>query len=272
MYPKLFQIGPITVWSFGVMMALAFITTSILLQRELTRRGVNGNLASWILIAALVGGIVGAKIYWAFEHFDEFIHAPLQSLFTGSGLTWYGGVILAALAVVLTIRFSGKRPFWRVADPIGPLLALGYAIGRMGCFLSGDGDYGPPSNLPWAMAFPHGTVPTPPGVRVHPTPLYEIALSLPIFFYLWHIRKKVEDMPGYLFGMYMILGGCERFITEFWRLTPKTPFGLTYPQTWSLLMIGGGAILLWYAKNHKITPQEMGRGRRKGRRGKRRGR
>ncbi|HEX30122.1 TPA: hypothetical protein ENG04_08585, partial [Candidatus Poribacteria bacterium] len=130
MYPKLFQIGPITVWSFGVMMALAFITTSILLQKELARRGVNGNTASWITIAAIAGGIIGAKLYWAFEHFGEFIHSPLSSLFTGSGLTWYGGVMLAALAVALTIKLSCKgSPFWKVADPIGPLIALGYAIG-----------------------------------------------------------------------------------------------------------------------------------------------
>jgi phosphatidylglycerol:prolipoprotein diacylglycerol transferase len=268
MYPKLFQIGPVTIWSFGVMMALAFITTSWLLGKELTRRGVNGNIASWITIVAIAGGVLGAKLFWAFEHFGEFIRNPAGALFTGSGLTWYGGVILAAVAIVLIVRFSGK-PFWKTVDPIGPLILLGYAIGRIGCFLSGDGDYGPPSDLPWAMAFPNGTVPTPPGVKVHPTPLYEIAISLPIFLYLWHIRKKVEDMPGYLFGMYMILGGCERFITEFWRLTPKTPFGLTVPQAISLPMIVGGAILVWYARNHKVMPKPQERGT-KGKKGKRR--
>lgn len=277
MYPKLIKIGPITIWSFGVMMALAFIATSWLLQRELRRRGIDDNAAGWITIAAIVGGIAGAKLFWAFEHFREFSRAPLRSLFTGAGLTWYGGLILAAIAVALTVKAKGK-PFLQVADSIGPLIALGYAIGRMGCFLSGDGDYGPPSNLPWAMSFERGTVPphlnpaiwkllgttdVPPDIRVHPTPLYEIAMSLPIFLFLWSRRKRYEGMPGFLFGMYMVLGGCERFVAEFWRLTPLTPFGLTLPQTFSLAMMAGGAVLMWYARSKSSKARiRKARGRR----------
>ena len=130
----------------------------------------------------------------------------------------------------------------KVIDLIAPLLILGYAFGRMGCFLSGDGDYGPPTTLPWGMAFPNGTVPT--IEKVHPTPLYEIALSLMIFAFLWKMRKR--DMPtGMMFGIYLILAGAERFVTEFWRLTSVVALGMTVAQIISsVLMIAGIVMVL----------------------------
>ncbi len=246
MYPKLLQIGPVSIWSFGVMAALGFIVTSLLLHKELERLKINGNLGTWITVAAILGGILGAKIWWALEHLEIFLRDPLYVAFSGSGLVWYGGLIVATVSVTSVI-FINKQPFLKIADVIGTLIPLGYSFGKLGCFLSGDGDYGPPSDLPWAMAFPKGFVPTPPGVTVHPTPLYEIALSLPVFFYLWKNRKKWIGTPGYLFGMYMILGGTTRFIVEFWRLTPMAPIGITLPQVASVLMIAGGIVLLKYS-------------------------
>lgn len=249
MYPVLFKIGPVTVGSYSVMMALGFLVTCVLLHRELNRRGVNGNLGIYLTVATILGGITGAKLWWLVEHPASFSADPLGSLLRGGGLVWNGGLILGATAVIITCLVH-KKPVLMIIDSMGPLILLGYAFGRMGCFVSGDGDYGPPSNLPWAMAFPNGLVPTPPSVRVHPTPLYEIAVTLMAFLYLRSIRMKRENRQGYLFGMYLILSGCGRFVTEFWRLTPMTPFGLTVPQTVSLLMILSGIMLIRFALSH----------------------
>ena len=137
-----------------------------------------------------------------------------------------------------------------VIDIVAPMLLLGYSFGRMGCFLSGDGDYGPPSDLPWAMAFPNGTVPT--MERVHPTPIYEIIMCLIAFAYLWRIRKITRG-PGWMFGMFLILSGIERIIAEFWRLTARIAFDfLTVAQIIGVLTIIIGIYLIIRSK--KIPP------------------
>jgi phosphatidylglycerol:prolipoprotein diacylglycerol transferase len=242
MLPVILKIGFIKIYSYGLMLALGFLVTGILFRRELKRVGLSPQLGDYLVIGSMLSGIFGAKFYSAIEGFIESGEFSFREFFSGSGLVWYGGFIAGTITAMVIIRLS-HAPLMKVLDLLAPLLILGYAFGRMGCFLSGDGDYGTPTNLPWGMAFPNGTVPT--LERVHPTPLYEILLCLIIFTFLWKIRKR--NMPtGWMFGMYLILAGAERFITEWWRLTIKVWFGITMAQIISIFIIifGSGMVIL----------------------------
>ncbi|HQK23572.1 MAG TPA: prolipoprotein diacylglyceryl transferase [Candidatus Latescibacteria bacterium] len=215
MYPELFKIGPVTVYSYGAMLACAFIVGAWLFRRELRRWNLPEDLADRVALAAMFGGIIGAKLYFiALEAPDEFAAEPLNTLFSGAGLTFYGGLAGAVLFIWFVVR-RAKVSFLHVADLLGPILVLGYAFGRAGCFLSGDGDYGPPTNLPWGMSFPNGTVPT--VLMVHPTPLYEIGLCLVGFGCLWFVLRHKTLAPGVMVAATFLVAGVERLITEFWR-------------------------------------------------------
>ena len=124
------------------------------------------------MFAALLGGVVGARGYYVIQNYSTVKHNLLGSIFSGSGLVWYGGAIGGAIGVLAWMRWRDAMQL-QMFDMCATALALGYAIGRIGCQVSGDGDYGIRSSLPWAMGYPHGTVPTPPGVTVQPTPIYE---------------------------------------------------------------------------------------------------
>ena len=250
MYPVLFQIGRLKFYSYGLMMALAFLAAGFLLRRELKRAGYSPDLADFIVIGTLLGGVLGAKLYYIIASLRDPSTLSLKTVFSGTELVWYGGLIGGMTAAIFVIRFY-KASVMAVLDLIVPTLILGYAFGRMGCFLSGDGDYGPPTNLPWGMAFPNGTVPT--LEHVHPTPLYEIALSLMIFAFLWKMRGRT--MPtGWKFSMYLILAAIERFIVEFWRLTSVVALGLTTAQLTSIIMvIVGSAMMLYFWKAQSVA-------------------
>ncbi|MEJ2637769.1 MAG: prolipoprotein diacylglyceryl transferase, partial [Calditrichia bacterium] len=212
------------------------------------RNKFDGDWAYSIVIWAAIGGIVGARLYFIFEHTGEFLQNPLGMIFSGSGLTWYGGFIGGFIAVVWKMH-KLPAPSLVLADLAAPLLLLGYGIGRIGCFLAGDGDYGPPSHLPWAMSFPNGLVPT--DVPVHPTPLYELLMSLILFAILWKLRKRAR-VPGLMVSGMMIFYGIERFLAEFWRLTPKVLFGwMTMAQIFSIAFIMLGSVWGWYLLKKK---------------------
>jgi phosphatidylglycerol:prolipoprotein diacylglycerol transferase len=283
MFPKIFELkftNPITshpmtlgIYSYGLMLALGFIVAGLILKKELKRKQFDENLSNNIVLAAIICGLIGAKVYAVIENWDGFLEHPFSSIFSGSGLVWYGGFFCGVLGVLYVIKKS-SAPMLATIDLIGPLLALGYAFGRIGCLLSGDGDYGPPSDLPWAMAFPNGTVPpTHFGFdlhqKLHPTPLYESLMSLTIFFMLWSIRKR-EYKPGSIFVFYMILAGVERFIAEFWRLTSIVALGLTMAQLISIAIIAGGIYMLLKVRSmeykYKPTPQKSKGERRRERR------
>lgn len=250
MYPVIFRLGPLSIYGYGLMMALGFLMAGFLLKRELKRVGLSVDMGDLIIIGAVVGGIVGAKLYFLLENLGEPGALSLSSLFSGAGLVWYGGFIGGVVTVVVIIKLK-HASILELFDLLAPMLILGYAFGRMGCFLAGDGDYGPPTNLPWGMAFPNGTVPT--LERVHPTPLYEIAICLIIFAFLWKIRKRVTPV-GWNFGLYLMLAGFERFITEFWRLTPVVALGLTMAQIIGIVSIAlGAAIMLYPRKTQTVT-------------------
>lgn len=270
MYPTLIDFGIIFnthlgIHSYGVMLATAFITGSILLRHELNRRGYDGDIATTIVVTGAIGGIVGAKIYYIF--LDGRIE--INEIFSPSGLVWYGGLIGGSAAVSWVIHRS-PNPFLPTIDVLGPLVLLGYGIGRIGCLLAGDGDYGPPSDLPWAMSFPNGTVPPishpelqhlqlAPDVTVHPTPIYETLLSVAFFAILWSQRKKYTSIPGFVFGVSLVLIGVERFIVEFWRLTPRvfpetsSLHWLTSPQVVSILLICFGVFFsVWMFQRPRV--------------------
>ena len=248
MYPTIIDFGhignfgPIGIHSYGLMLATAFITATFVIQHELKRRGFISEVAGTIVLAAAFGGIVGAKIYAAL--LDGKI--TLDELFSTAGLVWYGGFIGGCLGVFIVVYLS-PNPTLATIDIIGPTLLLGYGIGRIGCFLAGDGDYGPPSDLPWAMAFPNGTVPT--DVPVHPTPIYETLVSFTFFGILWSQRRKLEEIPGVLFGTSLILLGVERFFMEFWRITPRVLGWMTGAQLFSILAFIVGIVLIFWARS-----------------------
>ena len=251
MYPTIIDFGPVGIHSYGLMLATAFITIVFVIQAELKRRGFVPELASAIVMAAAIGGIVGAKLYSAL--LDGQI--TFRELFSTSGLVWYGGFIGGCLAVTIVVLRS-PNPFLPTIDIVGPTVILGYGIGRIGCLLAGDGDYGPPSDLPWAMAFPNGTVPT--DVPVHPTPIYETLMSFTFFGILWSQRRKFEGTPGALFGASLVALGVERFIAEFWRLTPRVLGWMSAAQLFSIAaFIIGIALILWMRTRPHLAEGEM---------------
>src|SRR5919204_269470 len=189
---------------------------------------------------ALVGGIVGARLYFLIQNYGDVKHDLVSNIFSGSGLVWYGGLLGGTVAIVIWARWRGFLEL-ALLDIAGPGLALGYAVGRIGCQVSGDGDYGIHSGLPWAMAYPKGEVPT--TTEVHPTPIYEtLAMGL-VAWFLWRLRARAR--PGALFALYLVFGGIERFLVEFIRRNKEVAAGLTAAQVESLGLLVVGAV--WVA-------------------------
>ena len=241
MQPTIHVFG-ISIKTFGVMFALGFLAAGLVLGRRIRELGKPMDWTYEIVFSSLVGGVVGAKVYYVVEHGD------LGSLFSGTGLVWYGGVIGGA-AAVLGWAWWRKMLNLQLLDICCIPLALGYAIGRIGCQVSGDGDYGISSGLPWAMAYPHGTVKT--LQEVHPTPIYEtLAVGL-IALALWRLRDRFR--PGVLFSLYLVLTGTERLLVELIRRNDSVVAGLTLPQLVSLAMIAGGGAWL-FARRDSLRP------------------
>jgi phosphatidylglycerol:prolipoprotein diacylglycerol transferase len=241
MKPEIEILG-ISIKTFGVMFALGFLACGALVARRLRELGKPVDWSYEIVFSALIGGLIGARGYYVIQNYSQVEHNLLKSLFSGSGLVWYGGAIGGAIGVLLWMRWRDALEL-RMFDMCATALALGYAIGRIGCQVSGDGDYGIRSNLPWAMGYPHGTVPTPPGVTVQPTPIYETVTMCLLAYLLWHIRDKVR--PGVVFALYLVLSGLERFLVEFIRRNKEVLAGLTAPQVESLVLLAIG--LVWLA-------------------------
>jgi phosphatidylglycerol:prolipoprotein diacylglycerol transferase len=198
------------------------------------------------LIIGIAGlaGLVGARLYHVLESPHELIADP-SVLISRFGFAWFGG-FLGGFAALAVLAKSFRIPLLEFLDMCSPAAAVGYAIGRIGCLLSGDGDYGVPTTLPWGMSFPNGVVPT--IERVHPTPLYEFFIWLAIGAILWRLGKRAlsgAGPKGEVFCAYLILTGLARFLIEFIRINPRSFFGLSNAQTASLVSIVAGAMLLW---------------------------
>jgi phosphatidylglycerol---prolipoprotein diacylglyceryl transferase len=227
--------------TFGIFFALNFLCWAAVIARRLKEIGKPVDWAYEILFAALIGGLIGARLYYVVQNYDEVKGDLLGNIFSGAGLIWYGGLLGGVIAVLLWARWRG---FLRLAllDMAAPGLALGYAIGRIGCQVSGDGDYGKASDLPWAMGYPDGAVPTAPGVEVQPPQIYE-TLSMGLFaLVLWRLRDALR--LGALFGIYLVGAGLERFLVEFARRNEQVLAGLTAAQLESLTLIVAGLVWL----------------------------
>ena len=238
MQPEL-NIGPLTLQTFGICFALAFLAASAVLGRRFSELGRPPDWAWEMTFYVLIGGLVGSRLDFIIQNWDDASDDLFGSIFSGSGLVWFGGLIGGALAAFL---WAWRRKYLRLEllDVAAVPLALGYAIGRVGCQLSGDGDYGEPSDLPWAMAYPEGTVAT--TEEVHPTPIYETLAMGTAALVLWSFRDRVR--PGALFALYLIVSGVERFLVEFIRRNESVVAGLTLAQLIALAMVAGGATLL----------------------------
>jgi len=229
MRPVLIQIGDFEFYSFGLMAALALIVPGLSIVRALLRRrGAAADFAYELIVAAGVGGFLGARVYYLLEHLEAVRADFLGVAFGGIGFTWYGGLI-GGFAGVVVWTLVRRVPLDLVANAMAPATALGYLIGRIGCQLAGDGDYGKPSDLPWAMGYPHGTVPTPPGVKVHPTPVYEILAMALVVWILWRLATRYDKSGWWTFGWFLVLSGIERILVEFVRINPVWFAGLTQP-------------------------------------------
>lgn len=238
MRPVLLSVFGIDVQTYGVSKALAAWVAALLLGRAFERRGIGSRQQAYSLVMwSTVWGFAGAKVYYLLEQ------APSLTMhdFGGMGFTWYGGLIGGAAAATLMVRRWGL-PFGPAAGAMAAPLSVGYAIGRLGCLLSGDGTYGRPTTLPWGMTFPNGVVAT--DVGVHPTPLYEAIGALVIAAVLWRLGRVTSGAT--VFSWYLILSGGARFLVEFLRTNAPVLLGLTQPQLWALTsVLGGAGMLVW---------------------------
>ena len=224
-----FDVLGVSLKTFGIFFALNFVAWGLVAARRLRELGRPEEWAYEMVLVGVAGGLIGAKLYYVIQHDAEFSFSGLVS---GSGLVWYGGLIGGIVFMLVWAEWRGFRNL-QLCDIAGICIPLGYAIGRIGCQVSGDGDYGTPSGVPWAMAYPDGTVPTTD--EVHPTPIYETFVMGLAALFLWRLRDRVR--PGIIFALYLVVAGAERFLIEFIRRNTDAIAGLTAAQLWSLVMV-----------------------------------
>jgi len=239
-YPTLFTLFGVQHSSYGASKALAALVAALMLRREFRRLGWNPESATTLVIASTVVGFLGAKLYYLGEHAG---HLSMHDS-GGSGFTWYGGFLAGFGTFLLLARRHHLRLTQLAAASAAPL-SVAYGIGRLGCLLAGDGTYGRPTDLPWAMAFPNGTLPT--TVAVHPTPLYEALVAFAIAGLLLSVRHRWNHLN--VVGTYLILSGLARLLVEFLRINDPVFLGLTQPQLWSIAVATAGLVLI--ARNRR---------------------
>jgi phosphatidylglycerol:prolipoprotein diacylglycerol transferase len=264
-YPFIIHLGPLPITGYGIMMMVGFLMGGWLITQELRRRRLREEYSADIVLAALVGGVVGAKL-WYFA-----LTGNPATLLDRGGLVWYGGFIGGALAVILN-GWRRRVPLRWTMQLAAPALAAAYALGRIGCFLIND-DYGRPTSLPWGVKFPQGYPPStvanlahvgiasPPGLdpttvlAVHPTQLYETAIMLVAFVFLWKWRKLAHP-AGWLFGAYLVWAGLERFVIEIFRAKDDRFFGpFTIAQLVSVaLVVLGVALVARWRRGEEPSP------------------
>ena len=261
------HIGSLAIPTFGLMVASAMVCAYFLLRADIQRRGLAPDQASAAAMAEAfiavpcLSGIIGAKVYHELQSHAEFFAHPLQLIFSQYGFAWFGGLI-AGFSAYVGLSKMREIPVLEMLDAGSPAAALGYAVGRIGCLLSGDGDYGTPTSLPWGMSFPNGLVPT--TARVHPTPIYEFLAASLIAWLLWRLGKKQiaarlsagglsQLRTGAVFAAYLILTGLERFLIEFIRINPRSFLGMSNAQAAGLLSLILGAFLWRYLPHRPVA-------------------
>ena len=231
----------LTLNTFGLMLWLACVAAAFVLDRSFRRAGLQADAVGMVAVAA-IAGIVGAKLWHVVDSPIEFRMQGWSVLWDTAGFAWFGGLVFGISALMFQ-GWRAKIGGLRTLDLAAPAAAIGYGIGRIGCFLSGDGCYGIPTNLPWGMSFPHGIEPTPPMVRVHPTPLYELGAGLLIGAWLWW-RGGKQRGTGAIVGEYLVLSGVARFLVEFVRRNPKVLWGSSNAQLASAGSVLAGIVLV----------------------------
>jgi phosphatidylglycerol:prolipoprotein diacylglycerol transferase len=267
-HPANIHLGPLPITGFGIAVLLAFTIAQIISQRELERRGQDASFIPDLILAAVLGTLVGAKLYYVLVITHDF-----RDLLSRSGFVFWGGFLGSVALCWATIKWK-KLSFMRIADVAGIAIAAGYSVGRTGCWAVGD-DYGRPWNGPLAVAFPEGAPPSTAGIMnqsfgtpipagatsdtllsVHPTQLYETVLGFAMFMILWKYRDH-KHAEGWLFGVYCVLAGIERFVIEFFRAKDDRFFGpLTAAQVLGLAIAAVGG--LWMAARWNVGEGRSG--------------
>ena len=256
MMPVVLEIGAIHIYGYGLMLGLAFLMGTWMLALGLRRRDVDPSLAYTITALAIVFGVYGSKVLWLLEHWGALLADPLE-VALNPGMTFYGGLVMGTAAIFLYVR-SRRVGFASVLDAAAPALMIAYGIGRLGCHLAGDGDYGMPTTLPWGTDYSHGFVPpsralaifpdiaarypggvVPDNTLLHPTPVYEFLLGVLGCAILRRLDRR--QPPGRLFVVYLMLSSTFRFAVEFLRLNPRVALGLTDAQ----LVSGALFVVAW---------------------------
>lgn len=234
------------------MLWVASVVAAFVVDRNFRRSSIDADAVGMVAVA-VVAGIIGAKLWHVIDTPEEFREVGWRVLWDSAGFAWFGGLILGISALVFQGWWT-KVGGLRTLDLAAPAAAIGYGVGRIGCFLSGDGCYGIETNLPWGMSFPHGVDPT--FARVHPTPLYELAAALLIGWWLW--RRGAKPRPaGEILGEYLVLAGIARFLVEFIRRNPKILWGLSNAQIAAAASAIAGAALIWWASTRSVpSPDE----------------
>jgi len=250
------HIGPLAIPTFGLMVATALVVAAYILNADFRRRKFQADAFLVIGITGLAG-IVGARLYHVLETPRELLAHPGELLLSRFGFAWFGSLLAGFVTLVILAR-RARIPLLEFLDACSPAAAAGYAIGRIGCLLSGDGDYGVPTTLPWGMSFPNGVVPT--TARVHPTPVYEFLAWMLIAWVLWRMGARAARGPkaaGEIFAAYLLLTGAARFLVEFIRINPRSVLGMTNAQAASLLSVLAGMVLLRRVKSqfHKTKKE-----------------
>ncbi len=265
------HLGPFSLPTFGLMVATGLLVASYILQADFRRRGIRADAFLIIGIAGLAG-IVGARLYHVLESPAEFFANPWPQIISRFGFAWFGG-FLGGFAALLILSRRERIPTLTFLDACSPAAAVGYAIGRIGCLLSGDGDYGIPTDLRWGMSFPIGVVPTtetcvqqgwPADCRVHPTPLYEFFAWMLIAYVLWRIGAYVlreKKSAGLVFCGYLVFTGVARFLVEIIRLNPRSFFGMSNAQAASVASVLLGVVLffVFVRKRTEAAPRPAGK-------------
>ena len=267
MYPELFSVGPVTIYTYGVLLAASYLLG---LQFAITRArkwGLDGNRVLDLGVYIIIAALVGAKLLLLITEFDQFHASPAEILsIARSAGVFYGGLIMA-IAVAFWYIHRHHMPFWTTCDAFAPAIALGHVTGRLGCFAAGC-CYGRPTNVSWAVVFTNpaaaANVGTPLGIPLHPTQLYEAAAELLILVVLLATERRGHPFPGRTFWLYMILYAMSRFIVEFYRGDPRgVIFGVSTSQFISLLLAPLAiAMLLWLWRSTPEAPQRIPRRRR----------
>jgi phosphatidylglycerol:prolipoprotein diacylglycerol transferase len=237
------------------MVAAALICAFFLMRADLARRSLAIDAESIIGLTGLAG-LIGARLYHLAEDPQAFFANPLPLLFSTMGFAWFGAFLGGFIALVLLAR-SYKIKILQMLDVASPAAALGYGIGRIGCLISGDGDYGIPTSLPWGMSFPNGLVPT--TERVHPTPIYELMIACAIAALLWRLGARQLAgrtahaaniaNKGSVFAAYLVMTGVARFLVEFSRINPRSFLGMTNAQAASVVSIIAGSAVWWWVSS-----------------------